>query len=93
MAADGPKDIFPRHMDVNARALLESMLAANALHTPHAADEIRRQLWPEEPTMWNVLVEVHAGGHFYFSEEQFNSRNKLESATLFEKQLNFVYCT
>ena len=53
-------------------ALLESMLAANALHTPHAADEIRRQLWPEEPTMWNVLVEVHAGGHFYFSEEQFN---------------------
>ena len=54
------------------QGLLEAMLAANALHTAHAADEVRRQLWPEEERTWNVLVEVRAGGHYYYSEEQFN---------------------
>lgn len=54
------------------QSLLERMLQANALHTPSAADELRRRLWPDEGTSWNVLVEIAAGGHFYFSEEQFN---------------------
>ena len=55
------------------RTLLERMLQASRLHAPDAADELRRQLartWPE--TSWNVLVELRAGGHFYYSEEQFN---------------------
>ena len=55
------------------RSLLDGMLAASRLHAPDAADELRRQLshvWPE--TSWNVLVELRAGGHFYYSEEQFN---------------------
>lgn len=51
------------------------------LQQPGAAEALRRVLeerlpWagtPEgKPSKWNVLIERSAGGHYYYSEEQFN---------------------
>ena len=52
------------------------MLGALAVSRPDAADELRRRLearWPR--AKWNTLIErvdSGVGGHFYYSEEQFN---------------------
>lgn len=55
--------------------ILQRADATGTLHGRDAAEKLRaeleRQLSPHG-TMWNVLVERHAGGHYYFSEEQFN---------------------
>ena len=49
VAADGPKDIFPRHMDVNARALIESMLAKDVSKRlgckKNGAEDIKKHKW------------------------------------------------
>ena len=50
------------------------------LQQPMAADSLRRELeralpWagiPAATSKWNVLIEKQPGGHYYYSEEQFN---------------------
>lgn len=51
------------------------------LQQPGAAEALRREIsralpWAGTPAgtdpLWNVLVERRAGGHYYYSEEQFN---------------------
>ena len=55
-------------------------LTAEELLRPTAADELRTALEARLPNaLWNVLIERAAGGHYYYSEEQFNLDVQLES--------------
>ena len=63
--------------------LIVSVIATwtrDQLQQPMAADSLRREVERVLPwagtaaatSKWNVLIEKHPGGHYYYSEEQFN---------------------
>jgi hypothetical protein len=68
-----------------AERLVHEALRAGTLHSPGAAEALRKSveaLWPE--TTWNVLVEnvERAGGQYYYAEEQFNFEAIFDGMTL-----------
>ena len=75
MAGPIPIDQAPNAIHTLTRTgpLARELVESTELFSPNGAEALRLQLaklWPE--TQWNVLVELQAGGHYYYSEEQFN---------------------
>ena len=69
--------------------MLEMETRNGRIHTRNAADALLgflQQTWPV--TTWNVLVEVAAGAHYYYSEEQFNfhAREGQLSVAIFDRR-------
>ena len=64
-----------------------AMVDALELYAPRSAVALRSQLesrWPY--AKWNVLVERNPGGHYYYSEEQFNLLTPQLTLAVFDRR-------